>query len=228
MGRHTTGVHTVAGRLSFFLDDLDLTRRELADAVGVDVRTIHNIEHARKRVNRRTIATLAEVLNRFSAYRYPAAPPLLLNEHHFIDHPNSIVDVAMQSITSNRPDFLVNENPLIDPSLRWWINGDPERLGWTGLFDLSSLGGQIEEFYRCFEYLGVEGLRKFFAPREDLIVMRTDSNIRHPDTGVTLKYTSFIEFKMNRGLLQSMDATFNSELVTTFLESGHLPRRIAA
>lgn len=225
MARTAAGVVPIAGFLTSYLDDLDLSRKELAQVLGVSVRTIHNIEHGRKRVDPAILARLASALNDRSQSLYPAAEPLALTKDHFIVAPTSIVNVAMQAITLNRPDFLLHEQAQVDPALRWWINGNPDRLPWTGLFDLTSLGGQIAEFHRCFEYMGVEDTRIYLSPRHYAAVVRTKANIRHPHTGAQMKYTSFIEFDMTGSKLRSMDATFDSELVTTFLESGRAPRR---
>ncbi|MCA9194915.1 MAG: helix-turn-helix transcriptional regulator [Planctomycetales bacterium] len=224
MSTSKKSMHTIPGMLTSQLQDLDLSRKELASMLGVSVRTIHNIEYGRKRVAVGVLKRLANILNQRSAMLYSGAEPLALTEHHFAVDPMSAVNVAMQAIVLNRADLLSRDHAQVVPNLRWWINGNPDRLAWSGLYDLKSLGRQIDCFHNCFQLLGVDEPRMYITPRHHSVVLRTVSHVAHLGTQAATKFESYIEFDVTGAKLRSLDSTFDTSYVTTFYETGVVPR----
>jgi transcriptional regulator with XRE-family HTH domain len=224
MARQVSGVLTVPGILTLHLDQLDMSRKELAQCLGVSVRTIHNIEHGRKRVNPRVLHQLAELLNQLWQEMYAAAEPLELTADHFSADPQAIVNMCMQAIFLNRPDILLSEHALVDPALRWHTVGNSDQIPFAGSYDYSSFHQQLDLFHQSIDLTEFDDMHFYLDRTASRVVLIAIAKIRHPSSKESLMVKSFIEFDVRGCKLRSLEAVIDTALVAEFLQSGVAPK----
>lgn len=224
MPRRSTGVGTIPGVLTTFLEELDLTRREVADRLRVSVRTLHNVEYGRKRVDPRLLERLAALLNAASAAKYPTAPPLGLTADRFIASPEATTSLALQAIVENRPEILLSEHVPLDPSLLWRTTGDPDRIPFAGDYDLASFASHIDLCHRTMGLVGIDDVRTYQDRTNETVLFTFTASLSHHDTTALTETRVCLEFRLEENRLCRMDAMLDTELFAEFLASGRDPR----
>ena len=129
------GMKTIPGILTHYLEELQLSRHEVSQLLGVTVRTIHNIEHGRKPVARETLERLSDVLNVQLQRLNRQSHAVSLTADHFCCTPESMVQVFLRSIVLNRPDLLfVGNDPIACRDFRWIAPGRSSRIPFAGAY----------------------------------------------------------------------------------------------
>jgi len=226
MGRRASGVLTIPGYLTSHLDDLDLSRKDLAELVGVTVRTIHNIEHGCKRVDRRVIRRLAAALNERSQLLYPEADSPALTADHFTDAPESVVTVLLQSIALNRADMLfTGDTPIASSELHWHSPGNSDRIAFAGRYSRLEVCEMYSRLHAASRHVAIDGVRILADRTNTQVTVRAMCRFAHPDSKELLTFPAYLEIELTQGRLGQITSTYDTELLSTFLDSGEDPRR---
>ena len=220
-----TGFDTIPGHLTHYLDELDLSRKDLSEMLGVSVRTIHNIEYGRKRANRDVLDKLATVLNQFSA-QHRHLPTQTLTADHFIDHPESIADVFLQSILLNDcSQLFIGENPIASSEFHWEAPGKDVAIPFAG--DYSGWDAQVllDRLHATVDHVGLEDVRFVQDRMNEEICVQATSLFRHTESQQVLRFDAYVDIDLVTKRLGKIKSTYDSQLLAEFLQSGISPKQ---
>jgi transcriptional regulator with XRE-family HTH domain len=218
-------VLTIPGVLTHYPDELDLTRTDLAGRLGVSVRTIHNIEHGRKRVDRRLLERLATVLNEF-ARESPQQSIQFLSADNFVVDPESRLSVMLQTIAMNDcSQLFIGDRPIASADLRWSAPGDPLRLPFAGTFARTEIAKLYDRLHDSVDLLSLKNVRVLKDRTNLLVSVRFDAEFRHPVTGAGMDFRAYIHTEMKGMQIQSVESTYNIDRLAEFIQSGNVPQR---
>ncbi|MEW4530689.1 helix-turn-helix transcriptional regulator [Maioricimonas sp. JC845] len=226
MSGQQTGVLTRRGALTWYLDDLDLTRTELAAQVGVSVRTIHNIEHGRTRVSRQVLERVARALNERAALLYPADQPRGLTAAHFADTHEAAARLFLESVATNRPDILfTGDDPAASSEVFWAISGQPERIAFAGDYRGFDLGRAIERIHRTIHIEAIEDCRILQDRKSSRITLRCVLATRHPESGVIASFGGYSEIHFANRQITRVESMYDTASFAEFLATGAVDRQ---
>lgn len=89
---------TIPGHLTHYLDDLELSRTHLAQLLGLSVRTVHNLEHGRKRADPNVLEQLGVALNQASQNKRLVSPSLVATLTDCVTQVASVRQLVRQSL----------------------------------------------------------------------------------------------------------------------------------
>lgn len=225
MPARATGVLTIAGHLTHYLDDLDLSRKDLAEMLGVSVRTVHNIEHGRKRVDRQILSQLANILNEHSQQYRRRGAALSLTEDHFISDPEAAANVFLHSIITNDcTPLFIGEEPVASANLRWIAPGKEESVPFAGDYQGWEIASLLERLHTSVDYGGIDGVKILRDLDNSIVIVRSISLFRHPVTQNELRFKAYVEIDVTGNQLGVIDSTYDSGLLAEFLRSGVAPK----
>lgn len=224
MPKKPTGVVASPGQLTHYLEELDLSRKELSGMLGVSVRTVHNIEYGRCRVDRGLLRRVAETLNRIARERTNPSS-LALTEHNFIREPGSVADVFLRSILVNDCSMLfAGESPIASPDMRWIAAGDQDSIPFAGEYEGTGAFCLIDNLHASIRLDGLEGVEFLRNPTATMVIVRANCNFRHRGSDRVLRFKSFSEIHLKGGHLHLVDTVYDATLMKEFLLSGAPPK----
>ncbi len=216
------GVYTISGQLTHYLDELDLSRKDLADELGVNVRTIHNIEHGRKRVDRLLLNRVADVLNQL-AKRHRQIP-LSLTADHFVRDPDANVNVLLQTIAENDPtNLFVGDSPIAASDLLWRAPGRSLGIPFAGEYSGHSVRELYRRLHQTFGVVGLTGVRILRDHKNEYVTVRTSAIFRHLESGNLCDINAYLHIALRRSQIQALDSNYDLERLAEFLKSGVPP-----
>ena len=192
--------------------------------LNVSVRTIHNIEHGRKRVDRRVLEQLAAVLNQTSQ-EYRRHEPLSITANHFVRDPESAANVFLHSIVTNDcTPLFVGENPVAGPELRWIAPGDERFVAFAGDYHRWEIGTLLLRLHTTVDYGGINDVKILRDRDNSIVTVRAISLFRHPNTQSELRFKAYVDIDITGNQLGVIDSTYDSRLLAEFLQSGIAPK----
>lgn len=219
-----TGFNTIPGHLTHYLDELDLSRNELAEMVGVSVRTIYNIEYGRKRADRELLDKVAASLNHLAAL-HPHLSTLMLTADHFIEHPESITNVFLQSILLNDcSQLFIGEKPVASAEFRWIAPGKDVAIPFAG--DYSGWDTQLllEKLHATVDHAGLEDVSIRQDRTNGELCVQATSLFRHRESRQVFRFEAFVDIDLVNSRLGRINSTYDSHLLAEFLQSGTPPK----
>ncbi len=219
-----TGVRTIPGHLTHYLEEVDLSRKELAELLNVSVRTVHNIEHGRKPVDPKLLKTLADGLNqRARELRRPDYSDVTAD--HFVNDPGATANVFLHTIlTQDCAPLFRGDHPIGSADLRWIAPGDPRVIPYAGDYvgwDIQSL---LDRLHSSVELMGVDQVKILKDEANSIVVIRSVSRFRHLDSGDILYHKAYVDMEMQGNRVQTIDSTYDAAALSEFLLSGVAPR----
>ena len=192
--------------------------------LGVSVRTVHNIEYSRKRANRELLEKLASALNYFAA-RQPHLPPLMLTADHFIDHPESIASVFLQSIMLNDcSQLFVGENPLASAEFRWLAPGRDVSIPFAGEYCRWETQILLQRLHHTVDHVGLEDIQIVEDLTNQHVCVQSTSIFKHPESQQIYRFRAAVDIDFSNRRLGLIRSKYDAERLAEFLRSGTPPK----
>jgi len=225
MGRHPQGLLTRKGLLNDLLAEVGMSRKELAEAIEVSVRTIHNVEHGRKRVNGDVLARIVQVINETYSRRYPADGPLGLTSDFFVDVDGErVANCYVSTIAMGSPRLLfLGDAPIADSSIRYDMPGANAGLAFGGTFHGLELFDFYETLGASLKVKGIQNMELLTHPGRQCVTVKNETILGHHESPHTYMLTSYTELAVHDGRLVSSRATYDSAALAAFLNDGISP-----
>jgi len=224
MPRKPVGVFAAPGQLTRYLDQLDLSRKDLSEMLEVSVRTVHNIEHGRHRVDRRLLKRVADVLNRV-AREGNFSVSLALTEDNFVRDPDAAANVFLRSILINDCRMLfAGETSIAVPDLRWCAAGQQDAIPFAGQYQGKKVFQLIENLHSSVKLDGIEGVEFLRNAADTMVVVRAICSFKQRESEAVFRFKSFSELHLKGGQLTFVDTVYNETLMKEFLLSGAAPK----
>ncbi|MCG6154617.1 helix-turn-helix domain-containing protein [Rubinisphaera margarita] len=226
MGRPPQGILTRKGLLNDLLAEVGLSRKELADAVEVSVRTIHNVEHGRKRVNGDVLARIAQVINRAYSQRYPGDRPLGLTSDFFVAADGErVANCYVSSIGTGSPRLLfLGDAPIADPSIRYDMPGSDAGLTFAGSFHGLDIFDFYESLGSSLKIEAIQSVELLTHSARQCVTVKNETILGHHESPHTYLLTSYTELAVRDGRLVSSRAIYDSAELAAFLKNGISPQ----
>lgn len=224
MPARRTGVETIPGHLTYFLSELGLTRKAVADELGVSVRTIHNIEHGRKAVDPQMLDQLANLLSRhareqrFIRFRQ-------LTGQNFIQSPTASVSVFLQTIITNQAELLfLGDSPIAGNDFQWLAPGDTQLIPFAGEYRGHAAQTLIEDLHQAVGAVRLNQVRIMSDPISSTVVVGAIASFEHPFSGQVLDFKAFLDVNVDGAKLGRVESTYDTGLLSYFLQTGAPPK----
>lgn len=224
LGRRIEGVRTIPGVLSYHLDQLDLRRNELARRVGVNVRTIHNIEHGSKLVSKAILGSVASILTQCWSQKYPANEVPLITAECFSSDPVSIGTTFLTALALNQPQLIVNdEHSLMSQDAIWSTPGDQNVLRFAGTYSPDDMHHVLSEVGSVFSSLAFENPKILIDPSQSIFMVRTTVVATHPESNAEYSFRAYMEMTMGGKAIEKVQGIYDDIRLAEFCASGVVP-----
>lgn len=225
MVRSVEAVRTVPGVLTYHLDQLDFRREELARRAKVSVRTIHNIEHGRKRVSTTVLETVANILSQCWREQYPAAEAPFLSADCFSTDPMAIGKTFLTALALGRPELLVNDDhSVLARDAVWNTPGDPGILSFAGTYGPTEMQHVFEQVGKVFLSLDFTSPKILTDSSRQIFMVRTIVKATHPHSRQSYDFLAYMEMDMREAEITRVQGIYDDARLSEFCLSGGTPQ----